>query len=148
MVAEHYIVCGNATAAVPAEHEADALRLQLYGEENDHKITLEINDIRQQMYKEVPERFRDLLDLATYVFAADQALKRGARDVETFGGAWRRRFRFTVPVSDLDFWCSGEVRQCLRTTLGFLSDDQYEFEFTPISHRPSFQAFLNFNDEG
>ena len=148
MASERYIVCGDAKETVPAQFEADALQLHLYGADDEHKITLEINDIRTQMYKEVPARFHDLLDIATYVFAADQSIERGAKDVETFGGNWRRRLHFVVPVSDVGFWRSNEVKQCLQATLGFLSDDHYEFEFVPITHRPSFQGFLNFNDKG
>ncbi len=145
---ERYIICGDATANVPTECEADALRLHLYGPDDENKITLQIDDIRTQMYKEVPDRFHDLLDIATYIFSTDQAIRRGARDVETFGGNWRRRFHFVVPVRDLDFWQSDKVKQCLRGTLGFLSDDHYEFDFVAIKQRISFQAFLNFNDNG
>jgi len=148
MCGERYIICGDATATVPAESRADVLRLHLYGGDDDYKITLQIDDIRRQLYKQVPARFHDLLDIATYVFAADQAIERGARDVETFGSSWRRRLRFVVPVGDVDFWRSDKVRQCLQTTLGFLSDDHYEFDFIPIAQRPSFQGFLNFNDKG
>jgi hypothetical protein len=148
MASERYIICGDAKATVPAESEADALQLHLYGVEDEHKITLQIDDIRTQMYKEVPARFHDLLDIATYVFAADQAIERGAKDVETFGGNWRRRLHFVVPVGDAEFWRSDKVKQCLQATLGFLSDDHYEFDFVPISQRPSFQGFLNFNDKG
>lgn len=148
MASERYIICGDAKATVPAQFEADALQLHLYGAEDEHKITLQIDDIRTQMYKEVPARFHDLLDIATYVFAADQAIERGAKDVETFGGNWRRRLHFVVPVGDADFWRSDKVKQCLQATLGFLSDDHYEFDFVPIAQRPSFQGFLNFNDKG
>lgn len=148
MAGERYILCGDSKAAVPAESQADALGLHLYGADDDHKITLQIDDIRTQMYKEVPARFRDLLDIATYVFAADQAIERGAKDVETFGSSWRRHFHFSVPVSDVEFWRSDDVRRCLQATLGFLSDDHYEFDFVPIAQRPSFQKFLNFNDKG
>lgn len=148
MGSELYIICGGTPATVPAESQADMIRLHLYGAEDDHKITLQIDDIRTQMYKDVPARFHDLLDIATYVFAADQSAPRGAKDAETFGSNWRRRFRFVVPVGDVDFWRSDKVRLCLQATLGFLSDDHYEFDFVPITHRPSFQGFLNFNDKG
>ena len=148
MASERYIICGDAKATMPAQFEADALQLHLYGAEDEHKITLQIDDIRTQMYKEVPARFHDLLDIATYVFAADQAIERGAKDVETFGGNWRRRLHFVVPVGDAEFWRSDKVKQCLQATLGFLSDDHYEFDFVPIAQRPSFQGFLNFNDKG
>lgn len=148
MANKRYIICGDAKATVPNECEAESFRLHLYGAEDEQKITLQIDDIRTQMYKEVPARFHDLLDIATYVFAADQAIKRGAKDVETFGGNWRRRLHFVVPVGDVDFWRSDKVKQCLQATLGFFSDDHYEFDFVQIAQRPSFQGFLNFNDKG
>jgi hypothetical protein len=83
--------------------------------------------------KDVPIRLRDLLDIATYVFAADQATVRGGNDVETFGSNWRRHFRFVVPVGDLDFWQSDDTKQCLTKVLNFLSDDHYEFEFVRLN---------------
>lgn len=144
-----YIICGEETSHLPAKAGDEALRLHLYGADDDYKITLEIEDIRQQIYKDVPVRLRDLLDIATYVFAADQATVRGANDVETFGSSWRRRFHFVVPVGDLDFWQSDPVKQCLTEMLGFLSDDHYDFDFVPSKKRPSLQSFLtNLNENG
>jgi len=148
MGSERYVVCGDATVTMPAECEADALRLHLYGPDDNEKITLRINDLRTQMCKDVPRRFHDLLDIATYVFAADQAIVRGAKDVETFGSSWRRRLHFAMPVRDLDFWRSDRVKQCLRRTLGFLTDDHYVFEFLAIRQQAPFQTLLNFSDEG
>lgn len=148
MQSKRYVICGDAPISPPPECKADALRLHLYGDEDDHKITLQIDDIRRQMYKEVPARFHDLLDIATYVYAADQATARGRKDVETFGSSWRRHFHFVVPVRDVEFWTSEAVQKCLCGTLGFLSDDRYEFDFVAITRQPSFQTFLNFNDKG
>ena len=148
MQSKQYIICGDAAATLPTEYEADALRLHLYGRDDDNKITLQIDDIRTQMYKDVPERFHDLLDIATYVFSADQAIHRGAKDVDTFGHNWRRHLHFIVPVRDLEFWQSSEVTQQLRGTLGFLSDDCYEFDFVEITKRPPFQTLLNLNSTG
>ena len=67
MQSEQYIICGDAAANLPTDREAGALRLHLYGADDDHKITLRIDDIRRQIYKEVPARFHDLLDIATIV---------------------------------------------------------------------------------
>jgi 7-cyano-7-deazaguanine synthase in queuosine biosynthesis len=145
---ERQIICGSPTVSSPANDKTDTLRLHLYGADDDHRIRLQIDDIRRQMYKEVPARFRDLLDIATYVFAADQAIRRGEKDAETFGSHWRRRFRFSIPVADLEFWTADIVRNCLQQTLGFLSDDHYEFEFLPIIDRPTLQGFLNFSNPG
>lgn len=149
MEGKRYIICGTDSPHLQPEDGSEVLRLHLYGSDDDHKIKLEIEDIRKQIYKDVPIRLRDLLDIATYVYAADQAIKRGVNDVETFGTSWRRRFHFVIPVGDFDFWQTDSVRKMLTETLGFLSDDHYDFEFLPITQRPSLQGFLaNLNDDG
>jgi 7-cyano-7-deazaguanine synthase in queuosine biosynthesis len=147
MQPERYIICGDAIPQLPSEAESKALRIHLYGADDECKVTLRIEDIRRQMFKEVPDRFRDLLDIATYVYAADQAVKRGHKDVETFDNDWRRHFHFVIPVREPGFWNSEEVTRCLRDTLGFLSDDEYDFDFAKLSHKSSFQMFLDFDDQ-
>ena len=143
---EHYVICGEAAPQLPSK--AKTLHLHRYGAEDDDKVTLKINELRQELFKEVPARFRDLLDIAAYVYTADQAIVRGARDCDTFGSFWRRDLRFHVPVRDLDFWRSGGVQDCLTKTLGFLSDDQYEFNFIELRQEEPFQTLLNLNSDG
>jgi hypothetical protein len=146
MVDEHYIVCGEAAPQLPSE--AKALHLHLYGPADDDRITLKIHELRQELYKEVPARFRDLLDIAAYVYTADQAIVRGTRDCDTFGSHWRRDLRFHVPVRDLDFWRSAEVQGFLTKTLGFLSDDAYTFDFIKLRQEEPFQTLMDFNSDG
>lgn len=144
-----YIICGDAHLPQLVTKEEDTIRFHIDGTDDDFRIMLEIENIRDNVYKDVPSRFRDLLDIATYVFAADQAVVRGANDVETFGSSWRRRFHFVIPVADLDFWSSESVQLCLRETLSFLSDDYYEFDFVQTAGRPLLQGFFkNLNDNG
>lgn len=144
---DHVVVCGE--ASVPKSYQGSLLHLHLYGSDDSHKVTFEIEDIRKSIFSDVADRLRDLLDIASYVFAADQVSLRGANEVETFGANWRRRFRFVVPVSDVDFWRAPDTKQCLEKTLGFLSDDLYDFEFVPSPKRPSLLGFLkNFSNEG
>ncbi len=143
---EYYIVCGDASPQIPGT--AKAVHLHIYGNEDEHKITLEIDELRKELFKEVPSRFRDLLDIAAYVYTADQAIVRGARDCDTFGSNWRRDLRFHVPVRDLDFWRSDRVHDCLTKTIGFLSDDQYAFDFIKLRQDVPFQTLLNLNSGG
>src|SRR5688572_26989685 len=103
---DRYVVCGDVEPNLDNECQANTTQLHLYGSDDDNKVTLKIEEFRKQMYKEVPARFRDLLDIATYVYAADQTSRRGAFDVETFGSHWRRDFHFFVPVREVDFWNS------------------------------------------
>ncbi|WP_339749228.1 7-cyano-7-deazaguanine synthase [uncultured Rubinisphaera sp.] len=145
---EHYIICGGVSPSLSSECETTSVRFQLYGSDNETKLTLRINDLHRQMYQNVSGRFRDLLDIATYVYAADQVVRRGKKDVETLGSYWRRDLNFFIPVRDLDFWASENVIDCLAETVGFLSDDQYRFNFFKIPKENSFQNLFNFNEEG
>lgn len=143
---EHYVICGEAAPQLPGT--AKAVHLHIYGAEDDDKITLKIDELRKELFKDVPAQFRDLLDIAAYVYTADQTIVRGARDCDTFGSHWRRDLRFHVPVRDVDFWRSAEVQDCLTRTLGFLSDDQYTFEFIKLRQEAPLQTLMNFSSDG
>ncbi len=145
---DHYVICGEASPQLSPECEGKSVRFHLYGPEDENKLTLCIDEIRQQMYQNVPARFRDLLDIATYIYAADQALRRGARDVETLGSFWRRNLHFFIPVRDLEFWNTEEVQNCLAETIGFLSEDRYRFSFSPLQQEEPFQRLFSFNEDG
>ncbi|MBA4148488.1 MAG: 7-cyano-7-deazaguanine synthase [Verrucomicrobia bacterium] len=103
---------------------------------------LKISDLHEQFLKVAPEKFRDLLDIATYVYCADQATERGKHEAETFGKTWRRSFRFHIPVREPDFWNSQVVKQTLIDTVSFLSDDNYEFTFVAASNAPPIQHYF------
>lgn len=142
------VICGNASLPGIQENPDRDLRLRLWGDDGPDKITLRIEDIRKQVFGNIPDNFKDLVEIATYVYCADQAIKRGSNDVDTFGENWRRDLRYIIPVRNPDFWNSDEVKSELKATLGFLSDDHYEFDFTPHQDSQAFQQYLEFNDEG
>jgi hypothetical protein len=109
------------------------LRLGL-GDGND-EIRLKITDITNRLSSGLPEVLTDLVELASYVYCADQALTRGGNGVVAVGGNWRRRLSFHIPVRVPDLWSSAPVLTALPDTLGFLSDDEYEFHFSKQSIR-------------
>ena len=145
---KRYIICGNAPTSGIEENPDRDLRLRLWGKDGPDKITLRIEDIHKKMSKDVPDSFQDLLEIATYVYSADQAIPRGADDVDSFGHGWRRNLHFIIPVRNPDFWNGEEIQQALCSTLGFLSDDSYHFEFTKLKEAQAFQGYLDFNDDG
>jgi 7-cyano-7-deazaguanine synthase in queuosine biosynthesis len=145
---KRYIICGNAPTSGIEENPERDLRLRLWGKDGPDKITLRIEDIHKKMSKDVPDSFQDLLEIATYVYCADQAIPRGADDVDSFGHGWRRNLHFIIPVRNPDFWNGEEIQQALCSTLGFLSDDSYHFEFTKLKDAQAFQGYLDFNDDG
>ncbi|MBV1710791.1 MAG: hypothetical protein KUA37_02135, partial [Desulfomicrobium sp.] len=145
---KRYIICGNAPTDGIEENPDRDLRLRLWGKDGLDKITLRIEDIHKKMSKDVPDSFQDLLEIATYVYSADQAIPRGADDVDSFGHGWRRDLHFIIPVRKPDFWNGDDIHQALRSTLGFLSDDNYHFEFVKLKEAQAFQGYLKFDDDG
>lgn len=53
-------------------------------------MQLRIEDLHETLCQDIPKQFFDLVEIAAYVYCADQALKRTGQDTDTFGGAWRR----------------------------------------------------------
>lgn len=137
MAVERVIICGGVTAAGEGSDPA-VLRLQLYG--NGANVNREGDDLRGGMYDRFPPAFADLLDIAAYVYAADQAVSRqqGGGDFEA---NWRRCLTFRIPVREPDRWGSTEVTRALVSVLSFLSEDEYRFEFEP-GHFPPVQPSL------
>ena len=87
----------------------------------------------------------DLLEIAAYVYAADGATRRGGLTMRAMGADWHRRFRFDIPVRNPELWSSPPVQELLTDTLGFLSDDSYEFQFLPMQKPVGMQYYLNFD---
>lgn len=118
-------------------------------------VKLRIDYISRAMLINVPDLLLDLLEIASYVYCADQRAGRGSETLTNYGENWRRSLRFRIPVRRIDVWQSREVQECLCRTLGFLSDDSYTFEFRKAkipagAHNPYFENLIDLateNDE-
>jgi hypothetical protein len=77
-----------------------------------------------------------LVELAALVYVTDQAISRGGVREFEYGKRFNRHFRFEVQVR------RPEVLSALQDTLGFLSDDLYEFGFSRLSDPPPFERYL------
>lgn len=123
------IECGVARSS-----DANSIAMNVDGESKN--VNLRIDYISRTMLGNVPDLLIDLLEVAAYVYCADQKLVRGSDKLTNFGENWRRSLRFSIPVRKLEVWQQPDVREVLADTLGFLSDDSYEFDFrragTPI----------------
>jgi len=96
------------------------------------------------MAQRLPDRVRDLVEIATLVYAADQSCKRVSGVSIDFGDTWYRTMRFEIAVRDLAFWSQRKVTDCLTDMLAFLTDDNYEFVFHKMSNPPAFEEYLDF----
>ena len=110
------ILCGG--AKLPANERAwkQAEKVALGGPRpKGSDLCLAIEDITRKMGENLPDLLTDLLEIAVYVYCADQAVRRGGKAEFDYGEKWRRHFRMEVPVRRPDFW--GE-RACGRTWRG------------------------------
>lgn len=138
------IYCGEKTKA--DFDPEDEINLNLWGGSEDENVILRIEDIDQRLLREIPRQFHDLVEIAAYVYCADQLINRTNQDVDSFGGSWRRNLTFHIPVREPDVWKRAEVVECLTSVLGFLSDDHYRFKFTKAAEPPLFQSYLEFDE--
>ncbi len=96
----------------------------------------------------LPHRLADLLEIATYVYCADQFIKRDPETMPLMGAGWRRTFLFFVGIRDPDFWNSTSIVDQLAATLGFLSDDTFAFEFVHAQDGHESQSYLELDADG
>ena len=137
---EHLVVCGGARPPRGARASNQVIQLDLDGTEPN--VTLEIMNLERALANDVPDFLVDLVEIATYVYCADQFVRRGGEGVLAAGEGWRRNFLFCVPVRRPDLWSSEEISDVLKRTLSFLSDDSYEFSFAGHSAAKSLQSYL------
>jgi len=142
---ERAILCGEAKGGSLPFGGSNPLKLRLWG--RGQNVTLEINDIQNHLLKSVPSVFHDLVEIATYVYVADQAVSRGGAGVDNFGENWRRRLTFCIPVRNPEMWKSTPVHDALVETLSFLSEDEYTFDFIKMTKEPPMQGTLEFRSD-
>jgi 7-cyano-7-deazaguanine synthase in queuosine biosynthesis len=105
----------------------------------DIKLSKFVNDINS-----LPDRIVDLLEIASYVYAADRSVFRGKRD-SVDNESWSRSFEFHIPVRDFDFWDNEKIKTLLSSALIFMTGDrQFNFVFEKYKNLPalSIQALL------
>jgi hypothetical protein len=143
MANERSIICGDVSYANIPFGADNPLRLYLWGPREN--VKLHIRDIREHLLLDIPPQFHDLIEVATFVYCADQAISRGGKGVENVGEDWRRRLFFRIPVRNPDLWNSQILKDQLIDILSFLSEDEYYFDFTKLTKEPPAQEHLNFD---
>lgn len=145
-MSDNHIFCGG---LVPTGHSGpdSTLQLNLWGGGEDENVKLRIEDLHETLCRNIPPQFFDLVEIAAYVYCADQALKRTGQDTDTFGGDWRRDIHLHIPVRCVDRWNRNDLKEALIQALNFLSDDHFEFSFYRAECPPAFQQYLKFTDE-
>ena len=126
------------------DRSGDALRLAIDGDKPN--VFQRIEDMYETLFYEIEPIFHDLVDIATYVYAADQSVSRQSRD--NGGSGWRRQLNFTIPVRCVERWKRPDLTGGLIDALSFLSEDTYDFEFVRYTKPKPWQKLIDFEKKG
>jgi 7-cyano-7-deazaguanine synthase in queuosine biosynthesis len=128
----------------PAE-DREVVELDSIG--HNPTVNIQLEDVAEVFLRNVPPRLVDLLEIASYVYAADCATRRGQDWAEASVEAWGRDFHFIVPVRDMTFWSREDVKEALQSLLHFLSDDAFAFTFRPLESDRPLQEYIQLGQQ-
>jgi 7-cyano-7-deazaguanine synthase in queuosine biosynthesis len=103
-------------------------------------LRLQVWNVSHWLLKRLEPASHDLLEIATFVYYADNSIRRGTiRNV--FNDNWVRDFTFVIPVRKPEIWQQPSIRTKLSNALEFLTEDRFEFVFVKRRPRPEQLAF-------
>ena len=120
--------CGLDGRVAMGEH-----RLDLHGA--DANVQLSAGDLANQLGSPLSDRSQDLLEIAAYISAADQATSRGSSDDCNLETSWRRDLALRIAVRDRPFWTRKDVVATLTSAVSWATDDDYAFKFVAAPAR-------------
>lgn len=133
-------LCNGAGCPKDLSENAKVISLSYFKNDPDRNVNLQLPRFVDQVFH-LPPRILDLLEIAAYVFAADRAVQRGAKEAVELH-AWPRAMHFVIRVRDADFWNETSVKQNLSSALLFMTGDRdYLFDFLPGHSTPPTSLF-------
>jgi hypothetical protein len=142
---ERLVICGG--LQIPRGARANTLSLDVNAPAGSpNKVNLHLGDISRPLVDNVPDVLADMLEIAAYVYCADQFTTRGSELMSDMGADWRRKFRFKIPVRCPDVWTRSDVLEALVETLSFLSEDEWAFDFVQAATPMGLQPYFDFSD--
>ena len=139
------VLCGGCRG--DPRRDERVLALHLDGADGPSKVNLGLQNLARAMLRPIPAPLADLVEVACYVFSADQFTTRDTPEMHHLGAGWRRNFRFRIPVRDTATWQRSDVLEQLTSTLAFLSEDAYAFEFERGDRPEGLEPYFGFNEE-
>jgi hypothetical protein len=110
---------------------------------NHANVHVKLENVTDYFLNHLSDRLTDLLEIASYVFAADCSTRRGTEWSDDAVEPWGRNFKFLIPVRDIDFWQQEETQKQLVYFLNFLSNDDYSFSFAKLTVDREKQQYLD-----
>jgi len=125
-VKEHIILCNNATSpSLKKGKGLDILTLDYISAKKN--LVIKLPSFVNSLFH-LSDRLKDLLEIASYIYAADRNIKRGQKDDVEYQ-SWARKLHFFIKVRDYDFWSNESLKKTLIDGLKFVSGD-YDFDFS------------------
>jgi 7-cyano-7-deazaguanine synthase in queuosine biosynthesis len=133
----HIVLCNNAVLPTSTNKNEEVLVLDY---QNKANVNIKLPDFVNSVYH-ISDRVKDLLEISSYIFAADRNTKRGERDDIEFQ-KWARKFHFHIKVRDFDFWNNQQIKESLNNALKFVSgDNDFKFDFQSGYQTPPTSLF-------
>jgi hypothetical protein len=147
MIDPRLFLCSGATAKPDDVITKGRRTIQLDSIGSKANVNIRFENVAKILQSHLSPRLTDLLEIAAYVYTADCSTQRGTRWADDDSTEpWERDFAFLIPVREPKFWDS--VSSQLTELLHFLSDDQYSFQFVPLTQeRFGQQEYLEFGDK-
>lgn len=127
------VYCDQASAEVQNglfDHE-----IQICQSGASRNLRLEVENISHWLLKNLKPICHDLLEIATFVYYADNSVPRGT-DKDLYTDNWVRNFHFIIPVRELQIWQKPEILTTLIEMLSYLTEDKYSFTFVNRERTP------------
>ena len=146
MSSKNYLfLCGNVRRHEPSGYDVHHFELG----KDKRMIHMDIEAISRKMVQKIPDVMKDLLEIATYVYCADQKIPRGGPAEFEYGQKWNRELTLEIPVREYERWSQSSITERLEETLSFVSGDTYHFVFKQqgIMGEPDFMTYGEKEDE-
>lgn len=148
MITPRLLLCSGITASDLSFSPNGREIVELNAQGLSANVNIRVEDVAKIFLKHVSPRLVDLLEIGSYVYAADCGTRRGSQWSENDSvEPWTRDFHFVIPVRDPSFWQREEVIDLLVTTLNFLSNDRYKFDFINLTTERPVQEYLQFSKD-
>ncbi|MFZ5552479.1 MAG: hypothetical protein ACOZCO_05130 [Bacteroidota bacterium] len=128
---EHIVLCGKIPSGnkFRDSEKRKIHRFECDPSEKKRNVNIDLPHFKKLVGCHIPERYKDLLEIAGYVYAADRMIDRGSPTALEFQ-AWSRKLHFHIKVRDFAFWGKKATIHALSEALTFVSgDNSYEFSF-------------------
>lgn len=127
----HIVLCGGVSLPRKFKNypESHVHPLNINRSGPNHNVNLELPHFVKNVNCHFPDRIKDLLEIAGYVYAADRMIGRGSTNLLEYH-SWSRTLHFIIKVRDAEFWSDPKIGESLAKALTFVSGDKaYSFSF-------------------